>query len=216
MTCPRAILFDWDNTLVDNWTAIQAAFNATLSAFGRRTWTLDETKARVRGSLRDTFPSMFGERWEEARAIYYQAFSERHLDALSALPEAAMTLEGLAASGVYLAVVSNKQGTLLRKEAAHLGWDRLFGRVVGATDAVRDKPSPEPVALALAGSGVAPGPEAWFVGDAGIDMACAHASGCVPVLLDHGGVEEKEFQMLPPRLRISHLNELIALAKRGL
>ena len=28
-------------------------------------WTLDDTKARVRNSLRDTFPAMFGARWEE-------------------------------------------------------------------------------------------------------------------------------------------------------
>ena len=59
---PRAILFDWDNTLVDNWLAISEALNATLVAMGHPTWSLTETKARVRNSLRDSFPAMFGER----------------------------------------------------------------------------------------------------------------------------------------------------------
>ena len=27
---PRAILFDWDNTLADNWAAIHGAMNVTL------------------------------------------------------------------------------------------------------------------------------------------------------------------------------------------
>ncbi len=29
---PRAILFDWDKTLVDNWAAIHLAVNATMEA----------------------------------------------------------------------------------------------------------------------------------------------------------------------------------------
>ena len=34
-SAPRAILFDWDNTLADNWTAITTAMNATLAAMDR-------------------------------------------------------------------------------------------------------------------------------------------------------------------------------------
>src|SRR4029079_2421978 len=37
---PRAVLFDWDNTLVDNWATITEAFNATLTAMGHRPWTI--------------------------------------------------------------------------------------------------------------------------------------------------------------------------------
>src|SRR5262249_27650124 len=58
---PRAILFDWDNTLVDNWAVINDSMNAVFSAFGMPQWTLAETKARTRASLRDSFPRMFGE-----------------------------------------------------------------------------------------------------------------------------------------------------------
>ena len=36
---PRAILFDWDNTLADNWAAIHGAMNATLVAMGQAPWT---------------------------------------------------------------------------------------------------------------------------------------------------------------------------------
>ena len=32
LTPPRAVLFDWDNTLLDNWATIAGAFNTTLLA----------------------------------------------------------------------------------------------------------------------------------------------------------------------------------------
>ena len=49
---PRAILFDWDNTLVDNWAVIHTALNAALTAMGHTPWTFADTKRRVRASAR--------------------------------------------------------------------------------------------------------------------------------------------------------------------
>ena len=137
----RAIIFDWDNTLIDSWHAILDAQNHTLIAFGLEPWTLEETRQRVRGSMRESFPALFGARWREAGEVFYRRFTERHMQTLQPLPGAAALLEELHGSGLYLAVVSNKKGDYLRKEAAHLGWDRYFGRIVGAFDAARDKPA---------------------------------------------------------------------------
>ncbi len=126
LPAPRAILFDWDNTLVDNWGAIHEALNLTLAAMGHPTWTYDETRLRVQRSLRDSFPQMFGERWPEARDLYYQSFSDVHLQTLRPMPGAAELLKELAASGLYLAVVSNKTGKFLRLEARAARMGRPF------------------------------------------------------------------------------------------
>ncbi|MBI3513164.1 MAG: HAD family hydrolase, partial [Proteobacteria bacterium] len=180
---PRAILFDWDNTLVDNWPTIHDALNTTLAAMGHPTWSLAETRARVRASLRDSFPVMFGARWEAARDIFYARFEARHIETLAPLPGAAALLNALHARGVYLGVVSNKTGRYLRKEAAALGWTGRFGRLVGAQDAAVDKPHRAPVDLALADAGMVAGPAVWFVGDTAMDMRCAYAAGCTAVLV---------------------------------
>src|SRR5882757_7072851 len=140
---PKAILFDWDNTLVDTWPCIGRATNITLEAMGHTPWTDAEVRARVAGSLRDTFPRIYGDRWEEARDIYYRAFKSTHLEMLKALAGAEEMLRFASKNGVHLGVVSNKTGEYLRAEAAHLGWNSLFGRLVGAQDAQRDKPAPE-------------------------------------------------------------------------
>lgn len=183
---PRAILFDWDNTLVDNWGAIHAAINLTLEAMGHPTWQYDETRLRVQRSLRDSFPQMFGDRWPEARDIYYRSFAEVHLRTLKPMPGALELLEGLARSGLYMAVVSNKTGRFLRLEAEHLDWQGYFAKLVGATDAAKDKPAVEPVDLALADSGIARNASVWFVGDAAVDVECARNAGLTAVLVgDH-------------------------------
>ena len=166
---PRAILFDWDNTLIDSWTTIHEALNAVMAAMERPLWSLRETKERVRLSLRESFPLYFGDRWEEARQIYLDIFLSIHLEKLRPLPGRVELLRGLAADGFFLGVVSNKTGALLRREAERIGWSPLFGSVIGAGDAALDKPDPAPVTLALERSGVEPGDAVWLVGDTGID-----------------------------------------------
>jgi phosphoglycolate phosphatase len=209
-TRPRALLFDWDNTLVDTWGAIHHALTVTFEAMGREPWTLGQTRQRVRRSAREAFPALFGGRAEEAAGIFYEAFESDHLDTLEAREGADALLRGLMESGsYYLAVVSNKRGDLLRREAAQLGWDGYFERLVGATDAARDKPAVDAVEMALGDSGLAPGPEVWFVGDTDIDMLCAANAGCLPVLLRPEPPGAGEFTGSEPRIHVAGCVQLL-------
>lgn len=212
---PGAILFDWDNTLIDSWPVIHQAFNATLEAFGLEPWTMEQTCQQVRKSLRDSFPALFGERWEEAGEVFYRRFSAIHLEMLRPLPGAGYMLEELKRSGIYLGVISNKKGDFLRLEAARLGWDGHFGMMVGAMDAPRDKPAVDPVDLALNGSGIARGGDVWIAGDADIDLECAVNAGCVPILVRAEAPGRDEFCAYPP---LRHFEECQALLNfiRGL
>lgn len=193
---PRAVLFDWDGTLVDNWGVIHAALGATLEAWGMRAWTLEETMQRVSGSQRDSFPTLFGETWREARDHFFGRFEAEHLARLVVLDGAENVLDLVAAQGLWQGVVSNKTGRYLRLEAEHLGWTPRFGALVGATDAAADKPSPEPVLLALERSGGIPAdPEVWFIGDSATDVATARNAGCTAVLVRQPGANPAP---LPP------------------
>lgn len=209
---PTAILFDWDNTLVDTWGVIHDALNTTLETFGKAPWTLEETRLRVRKSMRDSFPGLFGDRWKDAADVFYGRYAEIHKIKLDPAPSAGEMLEFLAARGFVMAVVSNKTGEYLRAESTHLGWDRYFNRLVGAYDAPRDKPAPDPVLMALEGTGVKVGGEGdvWFVGDADIDLDCAHAAGCYPVLLRAEPPGADEFADSPPA---RHFADCMALCK---
>ncbi len=211
---PGAVLFDWDNTLVDTWPVIHEAMNATLAAMGHASWTPEETRARVRRSMREAFPEMFGDRWEEARAVFYGRFEAVHLERLAACDGAEALLAALSGRGVFLGVVSNKMGANLRLEVSHLGWDGYFSGLVGAADAARDKPAVEPVDLALAAGPHRRGPDVWFVGDTAIDIECARNAGCTAVLIRPEPPDGGEFAEFPPAAHFASCRALLDLVRR--
>lgn len=213
MNMPRAIVFDWDNTLVDSWVCIQESYNMTFRHFGMPEWDMEQTQVNVAASLRDSFPQMFGDRWLEAKEVFTASFEAIHLSHLRPLPGAADMLRTLKAAGIYLGVVSNKRGGFLRKEASVLGWSDLFGALIGANDAEADKPAQAPVRLVLEGSGVEMGSSVWFAGDSPIDMHCAVNSGCVPVLLRSDPPRPGEFDAHPPVYHLENCASMVTLVR---
>lgn len=204
---PRALLFDWDGTLVDNWDAIVAGLNQALATFGKPIWSRAEAMDRISASQRDSFPVLFGDDWQQARDIFYAGFERSHLDLLSVLDGAEGLLD--ACRPLSIGLVSNKSGRHLRKEATHLGWHPRFHAMVGATDAERDKPDPAPVHLALRNTGIAAGPDVWFIGDSATDLKTARAAGCTAVIIRHASANPAPMPPgLAPDLEVATLGHL--------
>ena len=207
---PDVLLFDWDNTLVDGWVGITAALNAAFGAFGKPIWTTEDTRNRVRVSLKESFPVMFGDAWENARDIFYGAFRGNHLDHVTPMPGAAEAF--LAGAPWPRGVVSNKAGKYLPEEVAHLEWGSHFGSVIGAGDASADKPDPAPILMALEQLGFPAGRSVWYLGDTALDMVAARAAGVTAVLVGDashdGGVE-----LASPDLHVQSAHELAAWLK---
>jgi phosphoglycolate phosphatase len=181
---PRAVIFDWDDTIVDNWPLALEALNAALTHMGLEPWSDAEARGGAGGSARDIFTKMFGDRWQEADKVFYDTFNKLVENNVRIHDHVEDMLQSLRDNGVYLAVVSNKRGALLRKEAEAIGYTHYFNKIVGAGDAAKDKPNVDPVHLALQGSGIQPGPDVWFIGDSHIDMICALNTGCTGILLE--------------------------------
>ncbi len=214
---PAVLLYDWDNTLVDGWDGITAALNAVFDAFAMPRWTVTDTRERVRVSLRESFPVMFGNDWERARDIFYTTLEGRHLYHVVPMAGAAEAL----AAGVDWpqGVVSNKAGRFLRSEVAHLGWAGHFSAVVGAGDAVADKPDPAPILLALDRLGRAADRSVWYLGDTALDMRAARAAGVTAVLVGDashdGGIDRAHPDLhFPSALDLAA--RLRALARDGI
>jgi phosphoglycolate phosphatase len=214
MRGPLAVVLDWDNTLVDTWEVIREALNRTLTRYGLDSWTAEQAKARVRRSMRESFPVLFGTAWQEAGDHFIAAYADLHLERLQALPGAEEALRTLAAARIPAAVVSNKTGPLLREEARHLGWEGLLRAIIGAGDTSRDKPAAEPVAAALGSCGVDPGPHVWLIGDTDVDLECAASSGCTGVLLRPEPPLAGEFAGFPPALHIPDCDALSNLIRK--
>jgi phosphoglycolate phosphatase len=189
---PKAILFDWDNTLVDTWRVAYHALNVALTASGKKAMTTQQFWAEPHLSMKDAARDLFGDFFEEGEKLFYEEVDKIHLQELLVLDGAETLLNKLKTHGIYAGVVSNKEGSRLRREVDHLGWTHHFHRVVGSRDAEEDKPSRLAVLAALHPSTIAPSHDVWFVGDSIVDVRCARASGCVPVVVGQGEASQQD------------------------
>ena len=177
----KAILFDWDNTLVESWAAIHAAWNATLADFDLPLATLAETRDRVRLSAKASFPTIFGAESERAIGLYRQ-----HYQDLQITPEPIHGAEALLSfcqkQSIPCGVISNKSDDFLQQEIAALGWQSYFPfGAIGAGKAPADKP--DPLVLQHLIPTVEDFSDCWYIGDTGVDLEFAHRCGMVGILI---------------------------------
>ena len=118
---PKAVLFDWDGTLVNSWPIIHESMNRTLEAMGHPVWTMEETTTRVRKSLREAFPELFGDRWEDARDIFYGAYREVHLERVEKIDGADEMLALLQAHGSISVLSAINQVVICARNLKNLG-----------------------------------------------------------------------------------------------
>ncbi|ETO16890.1 HAD-superfamily hydrolase, subfamily IA [Reticulomyxa filosa] len=156
-------------------------------------------------SLKDSFPAIFGSDYEKARETFYKHYYEMHLEHLKPLPYAEELLIHLHREKFHLGVVSNKLGTILRKEANHFGWNKYFYQMIGSMDVSEDKPSPVPIFEILKELEIEDYSQVWLVGDTPVDVECAKKAGCIPIF--YGKMPEKDI------VNILDHNELIKLIK---
>ena len=194
---PKAILFDWDNTLVNNWEPIFIAYKKTLKSLGLKNKSRSETLKNAKYSLRETFPRVFKDDWKKAKKIFYVVFKKIHLKKIKPMPKAEKILKIIKKKKITCGVISNKDGDLLRKEINKLGWKKYFKIFVGANEAKKDKPSKYPLLLALNKISLKPNKNIWYVGDNEIDVEFAKKNKCSSIFIENKMFKKKNLKQKP-------------------
>jgi phosphoglycolate phosphatase len=193
LTKPKAIIFDWDNTLVDTWPLIAEAIDTTMIAMNKEPWGLKKVRDNVHKSMRESFPEIFGDDWQKAGEIYKKTYRSINLSKIEFLPDSLELIKKIHQANIPQFIVSNKIGETLRAEAKKLQIDDYFFSLIGAHDADFDKPSKAPVELALIGGGIdLKNDEIWFIGDTITDLDCAINCGVKPIIYGFRDEENKE------------------------
>ncbi|NCC22246.1 MAG: HAD family hydrolase [Alphaproteobacteria bacterium] len=186
-TLPKLVLLDWDGTLVDSYRFLKAAHNHVRESFGFEPWDDRAFKDVLRLSTRDTYGRLYGEREEQATAILIRYVDANHADSLVPMDGAQELLETLHALGIPAGIVSNKRHERLAGDVAAMGWSRFVAACVGAGRAERDKPSADPILLAMSDVGYTGEPaDVWYVGDTETDLQAAAAARATSVFVLHG------------------------------
>ena len=193
----KAIIFDWDNTLVNNWSPIFLAYKQTLKLLGLKKQNREETLKNAKYSLRDTFPKVFGNDWKKAKNIFYKEFKKNHLKKIKPIYYSEKILKLINNKKIFCGVISNKDGLLLRKEINKLSWKKYFKFIVGANEAKKDKPSKYPLLLALKKISLKPGKNIWYVGDNEIDVEFAKKNLCTSIFIENNLFKKKDLKQKP-------------------
>lgn len=181
MNDPVAVLFDWDNTLMDTTHASFEAFCKVMSSFGKNEPTYAQFLSIPPYSEKVLFQKILPGQYNKAMVVYDQCLPRQRV---VPMPGSIELLNVLHQHAIPMAVVSNKKGSVLRQEVDALQWSHYFFAVVGAGDAARDKPFADPLVYAVGQSpDLVCSPDLWFVGDSFIDKECAHNAGCTSVLI---------------------------------
>jgi HAD superfamily hydrolase (TIGR01549 family) len=179
----RAVLFDWDGTLVNSAEKTYHCYVHVFGGFGiafdrelfERTYSPDwrQTYAAV-GLPREQWP-LADERW----IACYQGTSS------ALIPGTQEALARIRARHLRQGIVSSGDGRRVRLELETLGVAGFFEAVVCGGDTARRKPDPEPLVLALDRLGLDPA-EAAYVGDSPEDVQMARAASVYTVGIPGG------------------------------
>jgi phosphoglycolate phosphatase len=209
---PKAVLFDWDGTLVDTIPGLRIAHNHVRTEMGHPPWTEAQFWENLKHSARELYPRVYGAESDKALGILYSYIDDNHLKYLKVLPHAQDVLNLLDSHRIPYGLISNKRHKYLLKEVSHIGWEKRFFRAIGAGEAAKDKPAADPVhkIFELAGFSFEP-QDVWFVGDTETDLATGQAFGCPTVLITHGRDMQGLIETFNPLHVVNDCSGMLAL-----
>ena len=190
-----AALFDLDGTLVDSLEDLTDAVNHMLSGFGRQ--QLEPAQVRqlvgkgVRNLVERALATGSPEEVNQGLAAFTE-FNTLHIADKSRLyPGARELLQQLAAGGIRMAVISNKQEALSRLILKALKIDAFFEIIAGGDTYPEMKPSPLPLVRVIEEFGCSPA-DAVMVGDSINDIQAGNRAGIATIgcRWGYGGAEE--------------------------
>jgi phosphoglycolate phosphatase len=169
----RAVVFDWDGTLLDSYHADAAAYQSMFRSLGIE-WGLAELEKHYSPNWHRVYRAagIPRGRWTEADRLWRKAYA--HLKP-ALLPGTRRVLRQLARTYV-LGLVTSGNRTRVRGQLRKFGFAEVFRVAVFAEDARLRKPHPAPLRVALARLRIKPG-ECIYVGDSPEDMEMAQRAG---------------------------------------
>ena len=190
-----AVLFDLDGTLVDSLDDLTEAVNHMLAGLGRPQLDPAQVRQLVGKGARNLVQRALDTSSPEEINLGLSAFTEfnaLHIADKSRLyPGARELLQQLAADGIRMAVISNKQESLSRLILKTLGVDAFFDIIAGGDTFPEMKPSPLPLVHVIDGFNCSPA-GAVMVGDSINDIQAGKRAGIATIGCSwgYGGAEE--------------------------
>ncbi len=176
-TSMKAVLFDLDGTLIDQFRVIFRGYQYALEQLSLEPVTYEKVRASVGGSIHITFGKLIPQAYVEEAVIHFrEEFDRIWQEDTDILPGAEWILQELKQRGLKLCVFTNKEGERSRRILKHLGMLEHLDAVFGTLDTPWRKPQPEFTRHVIDQLGTDPA-HACMVGDSPYDVESAAAGG---------------------------------------
>ena len=190
----RAILFDLDGTLIDQFQAIHKSFSQVISEMVFPLPSFDSEKKSVGGASEKTMSKLIGkEHAKEAVQLLRPIFEKEMLNGVIELPGASKLLSFCKQKKIKTAVLTNKHGPHARAVCEYFNFIPPLEFVIGADDTEWKKPDIELSRIALNKIGFGP-EETIYVGDSPYDAQTAKNIGMRCCLVTTGTHTVDELQ----------------------
>jgi pyrophosphatase PpaX len=169
----RAVLFDWDGTLLDSYQADQKAYLAMFRAMGIP-WRVEDLQRHYSPDWYRVYRAARLPRahWQRADRVWRLHYRRQRPMLLPHAKTVLRTMGNL----FRLGLVTSGSRTRVLQQLSGFGLMRLFAARVYSESAAYRKPHPAPLRLALHNLRIAPS-DAVYVGDSPEDILMAQRSG---------------------------------------
>ncbi len=181
---PRAVIFDFDGTLIDSLPLVLAAITHAVEGHGPKP-TMEIFAGLGGPPERFLGPLLHDERHLPVALGRLAAFHRENSHLLRPFAGADGALAALRSAGVRTAVWTGRDRQSAERLLALRGWAGQFGACVCGDDLPSHKPDPAGLRAILRALAVAP-EEALFVGDADVDVLGGAAAGVDTLMIHHG------------------------------
>lgn len=193
---PRAILFDFDGTLVDSAPDLAGAVNDLRLERGLPAMPFEALRPYATYGARSLLKAGLDlspehDEYDATRRQFLSIYDRRKLDKSHLFDGVLELLIALERRGLTWGIVTNKLSRLAEPMIHDLLRDRAFtpAVVVCGDSTATPKPNAAPLLLAARDAQIEAA-ECWFVGDGENDVRASHAAGMTAVLATYGYIPD--------------------------
>lgn len=205
-------LFDFDGTLLDSNHHVIHCFQQAFREV-RGIELPEKTITATFGiPLAQALVDLDPEHADELLRVYRKHSDAIGLSLLKEIDGARDTLQALHDAGCINAIVTSKKEENARTQMAHIGISDLIDILVGPEKTTAHKPDPAPVLYTLDALGVS-ADDCLMIGDSPNDILCGKNAHVDTAGVRFTAVDLDSLLATQPTYMISHLSELLPLAK---
>ncbi len=214
MSTLRAILFDFDGTLVSSTELLCDIFNECLVEQGVEPASRESLRRMIGEPLDSIFRRLTNlvDVEQFNKSFTAKEIGRHTTEHIALVRDTEPTLKFLRKQNYQLGIVTTKETGPVTDLLTDYGLKDFFETIIGRDQVDNPKPDPEPVLLACERLEIKP-QEALFVGDSLLDLTAAKEAGSIFVGVLTGACDRREFVENKADYIYSHVGELTELVR---